>query len=514
MSVIGLDFGSHTASIALWFEEKNSVDVIADDLGSRTIPTSVAYRGDEILTGSGAVSQQHKNPSNTFEDVRTLLIGQGGESSVNVPALEKEVTVQELSSHWFRNIHNQIKQQVGKVVRECVISLPDGVDEGAKQRLVESAQAGGVRLKCMVGDASAALLAYGFDDASQLPAKVAVVDIGWSSSQVAIYDVSGGLFFPQSAVSSHEVSGKVVVQLMADHCAKDFQRKSKMACTDSSKSMMRLRRECETAMKSMSTGAEATIDIDSLFDGVDYSSKLTRARFEDLISIPVVHLKKLVDSAAAAAGVEPAAITQICLAGGLCAIPKVQSTIKAAFPSAVVAKGRFEPAEAQCIGAALHGKHLLLQGLIDKAPTVLAHAAYITQPIYISAGAGGAPSCVLPAGSVVPAKRVLEAAVPQAKGHFQVLVGAPIPAPPAAAGGKSLVSFMSAAFGGAGSAAVTDTNAVGEVVFALPADVAAAIPDGGAPVTVTVAVSKEAGLTVEVVAEDGAVLASLQIPSA
>jgi L1 cell adhesion molecule like protein len=513
MSVIGLDFGSHTGSIALWFEEKNSVDVIADDLGSRTIPTSVAYRGDEVLTGSGAVSQQHKNPSNTFEDVRALLVGQSGGDAVNVPALEKEVTVQELSSHWFRNIHNQIKQQVGKVVRECVISLPEGFDEGAKQRLVESAQAGGVRLKCMIGDASAALLAYGFDDASQLPAKVAVVDIGWSSSQVAIYDVSGGLFFPQGSATSQDISGKVVVQLMADHCAKDFQRKSKMACTDSSKSMMRLRRECETAMKSMSTGAEATIDIDSLFEGVDYSSKLTRARFEDLISIPVVHLKKLVESAAAAAGVEPAAVTQICLAGGLCAIPKVQSTIKAAFPSAAFAKGRFEPAEAQCIGAALHGKHLLLQGLIDKAPTGLAHAAYITQPIYLSTGAGGVPACVLPAGSVVPAKVAVKAAVPQAKGHFQVLVGAPLPAPPAAAG-KSLVSFMSAAFGGAGSAAVTDANAVGEVVFALPADVAAAIPADGAPVTVTVAVSKEAGLAVEVVAEDGTVLASLQIPSA
>ena len=111
MSVIGVDFGSRTGSIALWFEEKDSVEVIADDLGSRTIPCAVAYRGEEIITGSAAITQQHQNPSNTWDDVRSLIINKDV-TSVNVPVLDKDVTVQELSSHWFRNIHNQIKQQV------------------------------------------------------------------------------------------------------------------------------------------------------------------------------------------------------------------------------------------------------------------------------------------------------------------------------------------------------------------------------------------------------------------
>jgi hypothetical protein len=299
---------------------------------------------------------------------------------------------------------------------------------------------------------------------------------------------------------------------MADHCAKDFQRKSKLACTDSSKTMMRLRRECEVAMKSMSTGAEATIDIDSLYEGVDFSTKITRARFEDLISIPTVHLKKLIADAAAAAGADPAAITQVCLAGGLCAMPKVQSVIKASLVNAVPAKGRFEPGEAQCIGAAIHGKYLMQQGLIDNAPTAKAAATYTTQPIFISAVAGGTPTCVLPAGSVVPATVVLKASVQQSQGYFQVLVGAPLPTPPAA-GGKSLVSFLSSAFGKNGAAPV-DANAVGEVCFTLPEAMALEIPEGGGvPVTVTIAVSKEEGLSVEVTAEE-AVLASLKVPSA
>ena len=106
----------------------------------------------------------------------------------------------------------------------------------------------------MIRDSSASLLAYGLDDPSLPPSKVAVVDIGWSSTEISIYDVSGGLFFPLASVVSTDICGKIFVDLLADHCAKDFQRKSKLPCTESSKSMMRLKRECEDAMKILSTG--------------------------------------------------------------------------------------------------------------------------------------------------------------------------------------------------------------------------------------------------------------------
>ena len=202
------------------------------------------------------------------------------------------------------------------------------LDDATKQRLVESAQSGGIRLKCMIDDASAAMLAYGLDDPSLPSSKVAVIDIGWSSTQVSICEVSGGLFFPRSSLKSSDISGKVLVKLLAEHCVKEFQRKSKLLCSESNKAMLRLRRECEDAVKVLSTGAEATIDIDSLYEGVDYSTKITRARFEDLISIPLVQLKKVITDAVTAAGTELSAITLICLSGGITSVPRVQTTIK------------------------------------------------------------------------------------------------------------------------------------------------------------------------------------------
>lgn len=90
MTVIGLDFGSHTSSIALVHEGKEGVEVIADDLGSRHIPSAVAYRGTEIITGQAAIGQQHKNASNTFDDIRSMLFDTSL-TSVHVPALDKDI---------------------------------------------------------------------------------------------------------------------------------------------------------------------------------------------------------------------------------------------------------------------------------------------------------------------------------------------------------------------------------------------------------------------------------------
>lgn len=360
VSMVGIDFGSHITSIALWFEEKDTIEVIADDLGSRTIPSAVAYRGDEIITGQSAISQMHKNTSNSFDDIRSMLLDPSL-SKVHIPLLDKEVTIQELGSHFFRNIHNQIKQQVGAVVRECIISVPYTLDEAVRKRLVESAQAGGMRIKACLNDSVCALLAYKLDDGSKEPAKTLVIDIGWSKTTIALYDVSGGLFFSVADVSITEASGNVFVNLMASHCAKDFTRKHKIPCEDNKRSMLRLRRECENAMKSLSTGAEAMIDIDSLCEGIDFSLKLSKARFEDLIAVPIMHLKNAINTLLQNAGWSIHAVEQVCLSGGGSSIPKAMTTLKSLFPEAKFLVGRFESSEAQCIGAASHGKYLVQQ---------------------------------------------------------------------------------------------------------------------------------------------------------
>lgn len=357
MTVIGIDLGSHTASIAVWYDDKNLLEVLADDLGFRSIPCVVAFRGEETIVGHSAVSQQHKNTNNTFDEVRSLLFNHE-QTHCTVPVLERDLTVEEVNSLFFRNIHNQVKQQAGKIIREAVVTVPSPLDEATKKRYIESAQAGGIRIKSFIDDSTATLLAYGFDDPNTGASRTLVVDLGWSRCTVSVYNVSSGAIVPVHTLSTTDVSGKIFVKLLADYCAKEFQRKHKIPCNDNKRAMMRLTRECEQAMKTLSTGGEAMIDIDSLCEGIDYSSKISRARFEDLLSIPIIHFKNLINNLLQQCSIDASSIQQICLAGGPSAMPKIHSLLKSTFPNSHFPKVRFETSEAQAIGAAVHGKHL------------------------------------------------------------------------------------------------------------------------------------------------------------
>lgn len=426
MSIIGLDFGSHQCSFALWHNEKDTVEVLADDLGSRTTPSCVAFRGDEVITGSSATNQKHKNASNTFNDMRGMLKDIALEN-VFIPNLDKEISTQELCSHYFRNVHNQVKQQAGKPVRECVISVPaefladNNIAENARKRLHESAQAGGIRIKSMISDSTATLMAYGFDNAKLAPSKVMVIDLGWSNTQTTIFNVSGGLFFETFSNYTKDVSGSVFVNCLADHCGKDFMRKYKFPCTDNKKAMIVLTRECELAIKAMSTGTEAQFDIDSLCEGMDYQSKISRARFEDLCSIPVIHLKKIISDSLASASLSADDITHVCLGGGFTAIPKVQSTIKSIFTTSNFAKARFEYSEALCIGAAIHGKNLSDLGLLDKAPTACPVAKCLTRSISLKSASNSDAFVVFDSLTVLPCKREMNTSMTSDSGFLQIL---------------------------------------------------------------------------------------------
>ena len=386
MNVIGLDFGSHHASIALWNEEKDRIEVIADDLGSRTIPTIVAYRGDEILTGQAALSQQHKNSNNTYEDIRSTYIlnnDTDANSTINVEALDnKEIKLSDLSQHFFRNIHNQVKMQVGNVVRETVICLPSSMsmNEDAKKKLIDVAQQGGIRVKAVIDDSTAICLAYGLDQSETCNyGKVIVIDMGWSKTEVSAFEIKGGVLFPCGSTTINTISGNIIVDLVVKHCCKDFKRKTKMDCSESNRSLVRLTRECEALVKALSTGTEATITIDSLYEGCDYSGKISRARFDDLCAIPFMQFKNSLTSflesinTSSGNGWSNTDITHVLLGGGMTSIPKSQSFLKSFFSTADFPKpGKGQAnsisttAEAQAVGAALHARIICLEGLLDK----------------------------------------------------------------------------------------------------------------------------------------------------
>ena len=357
-----------------------------------------------------------------------------------------------------------------------MLSVPSGTSDEVKARLKEAAQAGGIRIKAFIEDTTASLLAYGIH-LSPSPAKVVVLDIGWSRTQVSVFSVSGEAVVRMSELTSDQAAGKVFVKNVADHCAKEFLRKAKFPCSDNARSMLRLRRESEAAVKAMSTGAEATIDIDSLCEGVDFSCKISRARFEDLCSTGFNQIKSILNDCLTAAGLEASRITHVCVSGGLSAVPKVGVLVKSLLPDAIFPKVRLEPSEAQCTGAAIHANDLAVLGLLDAAPTASPKLPCLKKAIFISGSEEGPMVCVIPTGSILPCSTTIQANASVSASYVRVLV--------------------------ANDDAGQDAILVGELVVN--------IPEGSCAVDVQVGVEANGAINIAVL-EDKTTLSSLSIP--
>lgn len=410
MSVIGLDFGSHWASFAVYQSALGACEVFADDLGSRSTPCVVAFRGEDVIIGEAALSQQYKNPTNTFEDIRHLL--DSSNESVHVPVLNRDVPAVELVSHFFRHIHDQVAQQVGEPVQDTVISIPSSYmsHEVFKNRIIAAALAGGLSIKSFIPDTTASIIAHSFDTttasrslgSNTSKASVLVVDLGYTQCEVASFDISGGLITPVKSVASEECGGSTVIDALTKHCTKDFKRRTKVACDGIPRSMLRLRKETEAGVRILSTTQETTIDLDALAEGMDYSGKVSRAKFEDLTLLYFMGVKNLISSL----DIDHDSITHVVLSGGFSAVPKTLFDLKWMFPKADFARGHIEPTTGVCLGAAMHGMTLFKEGLLDAAPTTSERFAVL--PVSLSLN----DQVVFPKGLALPLARVVAVTAP------------------------------------------------------------------------------------------------------
>ena len=407
MSVIGLDFGSHWASFAVFQAKLGVCEVFADDLGSRAVPCVVAFRGaDQVIIGEAAMSQQYKNSANTFANIRHLL--DSDSDTVTVPVLNKDIATVDLVSHFFRHIHDQVAQQVGQSVKDLVISISTAhmTNESFKAKVTAAAQAGGLRIKSFIPDTTASVIAHNLDTTTLSRAKgsncskssVLVVDLGYSQSEVATFEVAGGLITPLDSKSTWECHGSSVVDALTKHCTKDFKRKTKVPCDDNQRSMLRLRKEVEAAVRILSTTQETTIDLDALAEGMDYSGKVSRAKFEDLTLLYFMGVKNLVKSL----DLDPASITHVIMSGGFSSVPKTIFDMKWLFPNATFLRGHVEPTEAVCLGAALHGMTLSKEGVLDAVPTSSESMATIPVSLSLNDQVVFPKGLVLPVATIIP----------------------------------------------------------------------------------------------------------------
>lgn len=268
---------------------------------------------------------------------------------------------------------------LGEKVTQAVITVPAYFNDSQRQATKDAGVIAGLDVLRIVNEPTAAALAYGLDKNLSGEKNVLIYDLGGGTFDVSILTIDeGSVFEVQSTAGDTHLGGEDFDNRMVDHFVKEFKRKYQRDITSNNRALRRLRTACERAKRTLSSSTEASIEIDSLYDGVDYYTKITRARFEELCSDLFKSTMEPVERSLTDAKLDKSKIHDIVLVGGSTRIPKIQKLLSD-FMGGKELNRSINPDEAVAYGAAIQAA--ILSGdrsdaikdvlLIDVAPLSL-----------------------------------------------------------------------------------------------------------------------------------------------
>lgn len=397
--VIGIDLGTTYSCVGVF--QHGKVEIIANDQGNRTTPSYVAFTETERMIGDAAKNQVAMNPKNTIFDAKRLIGRKFDESSVQSdmkhwpfkvlnkqgkPMVQveykneiKTFSPEEISSMVLTKMKETAEAFLGEKVTQAVITVPAYFNDSQRQATKDAGVIAGLDVLRIVNEPTAAALAYGLDKNLSGEKNVLIYDLGGGTFDVSILTIDeGSVFEVQSTAGDTHLGGEDFDNRMVDHFVKEFKRKYQRDITSNNRALRRLRTACERAKRTLSSSTEASIEIDSLYDGVDFYTKITRARFEELCSDLFKSTMEPVERALKDAKLDKSKIHDIVLVGGSTRIPKIQKLLSD-FMGGKELNRSINPDEAVAYGAAIQAA--VLSGdrsdaikdvlLIDVAPLSL-----------------------------------------------------------------------------------------------------------------------------------------------
>ncbi|KAK2062388.1 hsp70-like protein [Colletotrichum caudatum] len=384
---IGIDLGTTYSCVATY--EGTNVEIIANEQGSFTTPSFVSFTDKERLIGEAAKNQAAMNPVNTVFDVKRLIgrrfddptvkkdieswpfkvVDEGGNPKVQVEYLgeTKTFSPQEVSSMVLLKMKEIAEVKIGKKVEKAVITVPAYFNDNQRQATKDAGAIAGLNVLRIINEPTAAAIAYGLGAGkSGKERNVLIYDLGGGTFDVSLLNIQGGVFTVKATAGDTHLGGQDFDTNLLDHCKKDFQRKTKKDLSGDPRALRRLRTACERAKRTLSSGAQTTIEIDSLFDGEDYTTQLTRARFEDLNAKAFNGTLEPVAQVLKDANIEKSGVDEIVLVGGSTRIPRIQKLLSEFFDGKKLEKS-INPDEAVAYGAAVQAG--ILSGKATSAET-------------------------------------------------------------------------------------------------------------------------------------------------
>jgi heat shock protein 1/8 len=354
---VGIDLGTTYSCVAVM--RNGNVQIIANDQGNRTTPSYVAFTDDQRLVGEAAKNQSAGNAENTVFDAKRLVGRRFDDPEVqkdlqhwpfevvaDPETLQAKVAVkcggdrrqftpEEISAMVLGKMKATAEAFLGCDITDAVVTVPAYFNDQQRQSTKDAGVIAGLNVLRIINEPTAAALAYGLEKASSNAAEeektVLIFDLGGGTFDVSLLTIDGGIFEVKATAGDTHLGGEDFDTMLLTHFAHEFKRKHKKDMRTSARALRRLRTACERAKRALSSSTSATVEVDSLFEGIDFTTTITRARFEDLCGEAFRSCLSPVQKVLTDAGVSKSEVQEVVLVGGSTRIPKVRQLLEGFF---------------------------------------------------------------------------------------------------------------------------------------------------------------------------------------